>query len=75
MSVGPTPTVQTGVACIPGSAEAVEANAHERAADALEKAVTLDPEFIEAHGNLGVQYALLKQFEKAADEIPANDCD
>lgn len=46
-----------------------EANAHERAAAALEKAIALDPEFIVAHGNLGVQYALLKQYDRAADEF------
>ena len=45
------------------------ASAHERAADALEKAVALDPEFIEAHGNLGVQYAFLKRYKWAADEF------
>lgn len=50
-----------------------KANAHERAADALEKAVALDPEFIEAHGNLGVQYALLKRYERAADEFRPSD--
>ena len=46
-----------------------EANAHEHAVAALEKAVALDPQFIEAHGNLGVQYALLKRYERAADEF------
>lgn len=46
-----------------------EANEHERAATALEKAVALDPEFIEARGNLGVQDALLKRYERAAEEF------
>jgi len=46
-----------------------EAGAHERAAAALEKAVTLDSEFIEAHGNLGVQYARLKRYDRAAEEF------
>jgi Flp pilus assembly protein TadD len=39
------------------------------AADELEKAVARDPEFAEAHCNLGVQYAQLGRLQEAAGEF------
>jgi tetratricopeptide (TPR) repeat protein len=45
------------------------AGAHEMAAKELEKAVARDPEFFEAHGNLGVEYAQLGRLQDAAAEL------
>jgi tetratricopeptide (TPR) repeat protein len=42
---------------------------HLRAVAALEKAVTLDPEFVGAHGNLGAEYAFLHRYGEAAAEL------
>jgi Flp pilus assembly protein TadD len=36
---------------------------------ALEKAVALDPEFTNAHGNLGAEYAVLHRYGEAAAEL------
>ena len=40
-----------------------------RAVASLEKAVALDPQFAEARGNLGAEYAKLGRFERAAQEL------
>lgn len=42
---------------------------HLRAVAALEKAVALDPEFVDAHGNLGAEYAVLHRYGEAAAEL------
>ena len=41
----------------------------EGVADELEKAIARDPEFAEAHSNLGVQYARLGRLQEAAAEF------
>ena len=46
-----------------------EKGRHEAAAAALEKAIALDSEFIEAHANLGVEYTRLGQYGRAAAEF------
>jgi tetratricopeptide (TPR) repeat protein len=46
-----------------------ESGAYQRAADEWKKAVEADPEFSEAHGNLGAQYARLRRPSEAAEEF------
>ncbi len=46
-----------------------ESGAYERSAAEWQKAVEADPDFSEAHGNLGVQYARLGRFQDAAAEF------
>jgi tetratricopeptide (TPR) repeat protein len=46
-----------------------QSGAYERAAAQWKKAVEADPEFSEAHGNLGAQYARLKRPAEAAEEF------
>jgi tetratricopeptide (TPR) repeat protein len=46
-----------------------ESGAYERAACEWKKAVDADPEFSEAHGNLGAQYARLNRASDAAGEF------
>jgi tetratricopeptide (TPR) repeat protein len=46
-----------------------ESGDYERSAAEWEKAVEADPEFSEAHGNLGAQYARLKRSTEAVDEF------
>ena len=40
-----------------------------KAIDHLEKAVRIEPGYMEAHNNLGVRYTTLKQFDKAAQHF------
>lgn len=46
-----------------------EAGDYRGAATQLEKAVAFDPQFAEAHGNLGAQYLRLHEPEEAAQEF------
>jgi tetratricopeptide (TPR) repeat protein len=46
-----------------------ESGAYARSAAEWQKAVEADPDFSEAHGNLGAQYARLNRFNEAADEF------
>ncbi|HEV3202295.1 MAG TPA: tetratricopeptide repeat protein, partial [Bryobacteraceae bacterium] len=46
-----------------------ESGAYERSAEEWKKAVEADPEFSEAHGNLGAQYARLHRDSDAAEEF------
>lgn len=43
--------------------------AYDRAAGELERAIALDPQFAEAHNNLGVQYMKLERWKQAAAEF------
>jgi len=42
---------------------------HVRAAAALEKAIALDPQYIQAHGNLGAEYLVLHRYAEAVVEL------
>jgi hypothetical protein len=46
-----------------------ESGAYERAANEWKRAVEADPEFSEAHGNLGAQYVRLNRAGEAAEEF------
>lgn len=46
-----------------------EAGDYRRAADLLEKALRISPDFVEARNNLAVQYIRLGDFQAAVDEI------
>jgi tetratricopeptide (TPR) repeat protein len=42
---------------------------HADAVELLEDAVRIDPEFLEAHNNLAIEFSRLHQFDRALDEI------
>ena len=46
-----------------------EAGEHEKAAERLEKAIELSPDYVSAWINLGAQHIYLKQYEKALREL------
>jgi tetratricopeptide (TPR) repeat protein len=46
-----------------------ESGSPEKAAQELEKAVHISPEFADAHTNLAVQYLRLERYQEAADEM------
>jgi tetratricopeptide (TPR) repeat protein len=46
-----------------------ESQQYDKAAEELEKAIRISPDFAEAHSNLAVQYIRLKRFEDALGEL------
>lgn len=51
------------------SLKASEAGDREKCIQHLQRAIEIDPEYMEAHNNLGVQYIALEQYEQAAAEL------
>ena len=61
--------VGKAVAAFARAARFANEGAWQKGALELQKAIAIDPEFSEAHGNLGADYALLGRFEDAAAEL------
>jgi tetratricopeptide (TPR) repeat protein len=51
------------------SLKAVRSGDFSAAADHLQKAIRIHPDFVEAHNNLGASYLQLKQYERAVSEF------
>ena len=63
------PPAAKALAAFAAAQRFAESGHYDRAAEELQKAASISPEFAPAHANLGVQYLRMRRFEDARAEI------
>lgn len=69
VSVQDLPVPSKAVKEFQRSLKAVQSGDFQSAAEHLQKAIRIDPDFAEAHNNLGASYMQLRQYERAISEF------